>query len=227
MDERLTAMPLFGWLNDDERQRWSAGAAIDHYDRGDMVFRSGDAAEHFYLVLSGRMKIYFLQSDGREQILYIYGRGDFIGGLNLMEDTDFIYNARTLEATSVCRLSRSVFLELMAENARLNREVLRQLWIRLRWAEALVGRLSIADAGARMAKLLLDLIPLYGRETARGLWLPLTLTHDEMGGFTGLSRETVTRQLKRLADDQLIAMERGKGILLLDRQRLRRMVSDV
>ncbi len=218
---------LFAGLNEEECKLIDEASQTSSYERGDTVFNSGDPAEYFFVVQSGRMKVYFLQKDGREQILYIYGAGDFIGGLNLVQETDYIYTAETLEDTLIVRIAKNAFLSVLQSNLTVKEKVMDQLWMRLRWAEGLVGRLSMPEAENRVAQLLLDLIPEYGRQTARGIWLPLTLTQDEMGNFTGLTRETVTRQLRRLVKDGLIQMERGKGILLPDPAWLKDRINQV
>lgn len=224
MTYTLSDIKLFDLLSEDERARLAPALEFVDYERGDAVFKSGDTADHFCIVMRGRMKVYFLQPNGREQILYIYGPGDFIGGLNLIRSTNFSYNAETLEDCTICWLGRDLFMQVIAGNTAMVQTIMAKLWTRLRWAEALIARLSLGNAETRIAQLLLDLVPQFGVETPAGTALHLTLTHDELGGYAGMSRETVTRQLGKLADRGFIRMQKGKEILLLKPEALRELV---
>lgn len=78
-------IPLLSSLNDDELNDISQGVVTREFKKGEYIFKTGDKADRLYIVCSGKMKIYNSFPDGREQILYIYGAGDFVGAFNLLK----------------------------------------------------------------------------------------------------------------------------------------------
>ena len=163
--------------------------------RGAIAFRSGEEADRFYIVCSGRIKIFQNTADGREQILYIYNPGDFVGGLNLLMAHDYLYTGQALEDSRICVVPRSIFDRYMRDNPVILRNILAKSFDRIRWAEDLISRLYASNADIKAAALLLRLMHDFGVETEAGTVLHLTMNREEMGSYAGLTRETMTRKL--------------------------------
>lgn len=223
----LDQIPFFDTLDEREKMLILAGLSCRKYKRGESVFRTGTPPEKMYIVCSGRMKIYKFLPDGKEQILYIYSAGDFVGGFNMLEPEAYLYNASALETTVICTLDREAFDKVVSGNISMVKKILHKGIERLRWAEALADRLGQSSAEQKLAGLLLDLTPDFGRRSEEHLLLRLTLTREEMGSYAGLSRETVTRKLSQFQDDGLIKMEGNKIIDILDLGSLKRMAGRV
>lgn len=186
------------------------------YAKGATVFRSGDAPEHMYFIADGRFKVTFLRPDGREQILYIYGKDDFIGGFNLIQDANYRYSTEALEQTVIARLTREAFDRFVLSHPALSLRFLNKAFERIRHSEALVMRLVYQDTDAKVAQLLLDLSERFGSPSKEGPLLQLSLTQEEMGNFAGLTRETTARRLSAFVERGLIRMPKRQQILLLD-----------
>src|SRR5215467_13990910 len=67
---------------------------------GDYLYREGDAAYDFYVVLSGRVDI-FITADGQERLMASHGPGRFLGELNLLTGLRVFVSARAAELTEV------------------------------------------------------------------------------------------------------------------------------
>lgn len=170
------------------------------------------------------MKIFKYLTDGREQILYIYAAGDFVGGFNLLKEDEYLYNAVALEDTIVSTLSKKKFDEIIIKNPTITLKILEQAYERIRWAEDLVDRLSTASAEAKVASLLLRLIDDFGTRKGNQIVLDLTINREEMGSYAGISRETMTRKLGLFKDLGIIDFEGNKVIIIKDEQKLREML---
>lgn len=170
------------------------------------------------------MKIYKYLSDGREQILYIYSAGDFVGAFNLLKEDEYKYNAEALEDTIVSTLSKETFDEIAIKNPRITLKLLEKAYERIRWAEDLVDRLSSGTADAKVAGLLLDLIESFGTMTKDGVVLNLSINREEMGSYAGISRETMSRKLGLFKELGYIDFIGNKKILIFDKEKLKEML---
>lgn len=202
----------------------SAGVAFKDYKKGEHIFRTGNKADRLYIVCSGKMKIYKYLTDGREQILYIYSAGDFVGGFNLLKEDKYLYNAAALEDTTISTLTKHKFDEIAIKNPTILLKILEKAYERIRWAEGLVDRLAYNNADAKVAGLLLTLIEDFGSETDEGTLLELSINREEMGNYTGISRETMTRKLNAFRELGYVDFIGNKKILIIDREALEELL---
>ena len=221
----LNKVPLLSSLNDGEIDMISEGVAFKSYDKGEMIFQTGDKADKLFIVCSGRMKIYNYTIDGREQILYIYSKGDFVGAFNLMKEDEYKYNAVALEQTRISTLTKSKFDEIALKNPTITLKILEKAYERIRWAEDLITRLTTSNVDGKVANLLLDLIDDFGKITDEGIVLELSINREEMGSYTGISRETMTRKLNLFKDSGLIEFQGNKVIIIKDKKKLDEIIN--
>ncbi len=227
VDVQVKSIPLLSTLSDADAARIQAGLECRRVQRGEYIFKTGARADRLYMVHSGRMKIFKHLPDGREQILYIYSRDDFVGGFNLIKAHSYLYNARALETTIICTLNKEAFDEVALKNPSILLKIVEKAFERVRWAEELVERLNASSADQKVAGLLLDLMADFGEDTAEGVSMKLTINREEMGNYTGLSRETVTRKLKQLQEQGLISLHGNKRIVLKDIEALKDMAGRI
>lgn len=212
---------LLDGLNDDEMDKISNGLVVTDYKKGDSIFRIGDTANKLYIVCSGKMKLFKYLSDGKEQILYIYSTGDFIGAFNLLKADKFAFSAEALEDTSILTLSKEAFDDIAIKNPTITLKILEKAYDRIKGVESLVDRLSSASTDAKVAGLLLNLIEDFGSYTPDGVMLKLSINREEMGSYAGISRETMTRKLNLFRELDYIEFDGNKKILLKDESALR------
>ena len=202
----------------------SEGVAFKSYDKGEMIFQTGDKADKLFIVCSGRMKIYNYTIDGREQILYIYSKGDFVGAFNLMKEDEYKYNAVALEQTRISTLTKSKFDEIALKNPTITLKILEKAYERIRWAESLIDRLTTNSADEKVAGLLLNLIDDFGSETNEGILLELSINREEMGSYAGISRETMTRKLNTFKELGIIDFRGNKVIIIKNKAKLEELL---
>ena len=224
MDPRslhVQSIPLLAGLDDEEADAIRSGLQVRHYKRGGLIFTSGSRADRLYIVCSGCMKIFKYAADGRELILYLYGAGDFVGGFNLLKADEYRYNAMALEDSQICTLSKEKFDEIVLRSPRILIKIAEKGFERVRWAEELVDRLNSPSADLKVAALLLDLMRDFSSIDKDRVVLRLTINREEMGNYTGLSRETVTRKLKQFQEMGIVELMGNKRIILKDLDTLR------
>lgn len=182
----------------------------------EFIFKTGDQASYMYVILEGQVKIYYNSIDGKEQIFYIYKSGDYIGGLNLLENTSYLYMGQALTECIVAAIPRDVFHENILTNPTALKNILKKSFERIRWAEDLIQRLSTSNASMKTAGLLLRLKNTNGVVTKEGIRLDFNLNREELGSYSGLTRESITRKLGEFKELGYIELIGNRTIIIKD-----------
>lgn len=220
-DIDLRKLPLFRYLSVSDFDKMAKEVEVLDYKKGEFIFKSGDPSDKLYIVCSGQMKIFTYTIDGREQIMYIYNPGDFVGGHNVLEGHKYLYMGQALENSKICTMSKAFFNKYCISNPMILLQILGKSYDRIRWAEDLISRLSSTNASIKVANLLLRFASRYGTNTDEGTEIDLSLSREELGSYAGLTRETITRKLGELKDLGLIDYRGNKKLIIKDENRLR------
>lgn len=214
-------IPLLKTLSYEELEYFKKHALIKKYKKGDVIFSTGDYPKKMYIIYSGFIKIFLDLSDGREQILYIYKKNEFVGGLNILNQDKYLYKSQALRDSTIIEVDRSVFNILFLNNKEALKVILDQSYRRIRKSEELVYRLNEINADLKIGKLLISLIKDYGIvNNDKTILLNLSINRGELAAFSGLSRETISRKLNYLEDEGVIELLNKGKILILKPNKL-------
>jgi CRP/FNR family transcriptional regulator, dissimilatory nitrate respiration regulator len=209
--EDVASIPLFEGLPDDEVHQLSAIAAERSFRRGESIFLEGDEGDGFYVVLSGRVKIFKLSMEGKEQTLHLFGAGEPFGEVALFAGRRFPANAEAMEESRVLFFPRDAFAGLIRDNPSVAMNLLALLSVRLRRFTALIEDLSLKEVPGRLSAYLLYL----SRQGKGGQDLVLDVTKAQLASLLGTIPETLSRILGRMSREGLIESD-GRRIRLLD-----------
>ena len=212
----LAQLALFRRVSPQDRERLVAVASMRDYDRGEHVFREGDPSDFFFVVVTGRAKVYKQTSDGRDIILEMFGPGGPLGAVAAYESRPYPASASALEPTSCLLIPRQAFFALLEQHPSLVRGLLGSLSLRLvelttRLAEMTGGRVEV-----RLARLFLKLADQLGRAERGGIFIPLVLSRQELADLTGTTIETAIRILSRWGKEGALRTEKD-GFVVVDR----------
>lgn len=218
--KEIKEIPLLKNISSQDMEKVLGNIQILDVKRDDYIFKTGDLADYMYLILKGQVKIFHNTIDGREQILYVYKDKDFIGGLNLLEQESYLYYGQALTEAKILAIPRESFEEYILKDSEALKILLKKSFERIRWAEDLIQRLSTSNASMKTAGLLLRLKNSIGVETKEGIRLELSLNREELGNYSGLTRETITRKLGEFKELGYIDLIGNKIILIKDLEAL-------
>ena len=185
---------------------------------GEVLHRAGDRFEALYLLTAGHFKIVSLSSDGREQIVGLKFRGDWLG-FDAIDSSEHSSEAVATDAGEVWVLR---YKELVVAGIRepmilalLHQAMSRDLIREREWTT----RLRTLPADARVAGFLLRWTESLDGQDQQSDSITLTLTRAEIGNYLGVSLESVSRALSRLCAFKLIAFARkgGPRLVITDR----------
>ncbi|MEW6706097.1 MAG: cyclic nucleotide-binding domain-containing protein [Pseudomonadota bacterium] len=177
---------------------------------GDTIYRAGEHFECLHIVNSGFFKIVNASADGREQVVGLHFKGDWLGFDGIAKgqygcdavamDTGEVWSVRYDALMRACTLDPKLLGVLHAE---MSREITRD-------RDSLLS-LCTLSADARVA----DFLRYWAQSLAqRGLrtdQITLRMTRAEIGNYLGMTLESVSRALSRLAKHQVIRFaEKGR-----------------
>ena len=128
-----------------------------------------------------------------------------------------------MEDTAVCTLTKEDFDKILLKNPEITLKILEVVHDRLVNLENLIQRLSTKDVESRIIGVLLSLIKDFGKEVNEGILLELPLSREEIGNYSGLTRETVSRTLTSMQESGVIELVGNKKIIIKDIEYLRNM----
>ena len=218
--KHITAIYLFKDLPHEHLNDLAIILTDQVFRKGQLIFSEGDEANGFYVVITGRVKIFKLSVEGKEQILHIFGPGQPIGEVAVFEGKRFPANAESLEGSRLFFFSRNAFLNLIKENPSIALHMLAVLSQRLRHFAALIDDLSLKEVPARLAAYLL-----YLSETQQNVeTLSLDISKGLLSSLLGTVPETLSRILTKMINSGLIRSEGTRGIHILNRNGLKDLV---
>lgn len=174
------------------------------------IFSPEETADRFYVILSGRVKIYQLSPKGDEQILHLYGPGNTFGEAAMWAGTHYPAHAQTLAASTLLAVTRTALHELAARRPDMALAMIAGMSRKLQEFNRLIEQLSLKEVPARLAGVLLKL----HRESGTGT-IRLRQTKRELASQIGTTAETLSRTLAKLKNGGLIEV-RGPEITILD-----------
>lgn len=206
---------LFSEFSDHELNAVTQIALTRRFGRGEMIFSEGQDGAGFYIVESGRIKIFKLSADGKEIILHIFGPGELFAEAAVFEDHPYPANAEALDESSVVFFPKKRFIELIGQHPRIALRMLAVMTRRLHHFAQLIDDLSLKEVPARLARYLLHL----DAESGNSHVVTLVITKAQLAGILGTIPETLSRGIGKLVQSGLITVV-GSLITIHDPERL-------
>jgi CRP-like cAMP-binding protein len=164
------------------------------YEKGAVVFMRGDPGDCLCGVVTGRVRISASRPGGKEVFLNIIEPGDSFGEIALLDGQLRTATATAMVRTELIVFRRDQFLALLQTEPQLAAHLIRLLCRRVRWTAQLMEDSALLSVPARIAKRLLSLAHLHGRETPSGT--KLTISQEELARFLSVSRQIVNQHLQ-------------------------------
>jgi len=203
--EALARTLLFGSLRPEQLAKLAALARKRELVRGEQLFLAGDKAAGLFVIVSGRIRAYRVNAQGREQTIHTEGAGATLAEVPVFDDGTYPATAVAEEPTVVLFLQKEDVHRFILEHPEVGLIALKLMAQRLRGHAELVDALALQQVGQRLARFLLTQCRDHGSRTEAGLQVDLLLSNEELASRVGSVREVVSRALTRLERDGLIA----------------------
>ncbi|GAA2893798.1 Crp/Fnr family transcriptional regulator [Streptosporangium fragile] len=181
------------------------------WDRGATMFTEGDVSDWVLLLTSGRVKVSSHTAAGSEVVLAVRGPGALLGEFAAIDGLPRSATVTALEPVEGITIRD--FPAYLQEHGRVAVLLMQMITSKMRDADRKRIEYGAFDTTGRVATRLVELAERYGEPDDGGVRVALPLSQDELAGWTGASREAVSKALRSLRDRGLIETGRRRVIV--------------
>jgi len=203
----LLADPWFASLPVADRKTMLVSCEHLRLRQGEMLFRQGDEPDGLYALLSGSVKMSTLSAEGREAILIFLEAATWFGEISLIDEQPRTHDATALTEVELLVLDPKVFRSLMQRNT-FATAIARMLARRIRLLYGIVEDAGLRSVRARVARRLLLLAEVANRQQDGHAIVPVT--QEALAMMLGMTRQTLSKELRFFRQDGLIRLAYGK-----------------
>lgn len=222
--ELLKRCPLFAGLKEEELRRIRAIASLRQIRKKEVLFSDGEEAKGFYVILSGKVKLYKISPEGKEQILHVVSAPDAFAEAALFLEGSYPAFAEALSDCQLLFFPKIDFIQLIQKNPQLSINMIVTLSHYLKRFALLIEELSLKEVSSRIAKYLIDLSLKLAKEGKSPKEVELDLSKTQLASKLGTISETLSRTLAKMKAKGIIDVNKNK-ILILNREALEELAS--
>jgi len=220
----LRRCPLFAGLKEEDLKRIRAIASLKKVQKKEILFSDGEEARGFYVILSGKIKLYKVSVEGKEQILHIVSAPDAFAEAALFLEGSYPAFAEALTDCQLLFFPKRDFIRLIEKNPQLSINMIVTLSHYLKRFASLIEELSLKEVSSRVAKYLIDLQMKSTKEGKSPKEVELDLSKTQLALKLGTISETLSRTLAKMKAKGIIDVKRSR-ILILNRETLEELAS--
>jgi CRP/FNR family transcriptional regulator, anaerobic regulatory protein len=220
-DCKVRLFSVCGALEPSELNELDRISQVRNFPAKTMLFDQGALAGSVFNVTEGIVRLYKSLPDGRRQIVGFALPGDFLG-LALMDR--YGVAAEAVTPVQVCRFARSAFMAYVDGKPHLLRRLHEFAGHELSLAQDQMLLLGRKTAEEKVAAFLLNLQARYGCIGANSVTVPLPMSRQDIADYLGLTIETVSRMLTKLAKEKVLVVV-PDGVRLLSSERLNQLTA--
>lgn len=184
------------------------GATYKQVKKDEIIFLEGSHCCFYYQVISGEVRWVNINEEGREFLQSIILEGESFGEIPLFDDGPYVSTAIASEDSTVIRLSKTAFHQLIRERPDIHLAFTRMITERLRFKFMIVKEVASHDPEHCISTLFR-----YFKERNKytcSACSKVTLTRQQIADMTGLRVETVIRAIRNLHTQGKVLIEKGK-----------------
>lgn len=186
---------------------------VRHFEKGSCLFWEGDAANHLYYIMEGRVRTTKSADNGRTLTLYLHQQGDLIGQMDPFQDSVHNFSAEVTEDVKVGVIQRKDLEVLLWQNSDLAIEFMKWMGLMHRLTQTKFRDLIMFGKTGALCSLLIRLSNSYGTEKEDGIFIDLKINNTELADMIGATRESVNRMLSELKRDGVIINQNGHMVI--------------
>lgn len=196
------------------------------------VINRGDEPKGLYGILGGKVRISGSDSDGNSSTLMTLAEGHWFGEISCIDNLPCVHDVCTLAPSKLLFIPKQYIQQMMKENQVLTNAITLNLCYRLRQSLSIIEQTNTQSLEVRLACRLLSLSqkselkgePTYNTHSTVTTPITIDLSQQDLADMLGVSRQSVSKIIKRWKQHKIISIEYAT-ITLLDRPSLQTISS--
>lgn len=179
----------------------------------EIIFHQSEPAGHVYVVMNGRIRMFFTSPSGDEKTIAIVGKNGLLGEGCLFDHPTYNHASITASKATLIKIPKERFREAWTQNTMLAHQALRFIDLKNHVLISHSMQLSFYSATQRICYTLLQLGSTYGKIADGKRIITVKFTHQELANVVGTSRVTVANTMKELERQQFLSKENGMYVI--------------
>ena len=222
---QLNKMELFDKLSEETKEALSEFGETKCYLKGSHIFMDKEKVNKIYIVYTGKVALYKLNEYAHKKVIFILSNGAIINAI-VLDDLASSINCEIFEKAEILSFEKERFEELMRSDFELTKLVISSLTIKVRRLYRQLKNSTPIKVEKKVAAKLWKLSKDYGIKVEKGILIDLNISITYLADMFGTPRETISRALKILQENDLIIFE-NKRIIIKDKDNLSKFFKNI
>lgn len=204
--------------NEDALENLTKSNTVNNYKRKQSVYAQGNYPHGMFYLITGKIRTYKSNDNGKELTISLYNSGDFFGYNALLENTTYKESAETLEESEVSIISREDFEILINNNKTVAQKFIKLLAQNVAEKEDQLINLAYNSLRKRVADAIIALSKKYKEEGHPDFMIHIS--REDLAHIAGTTTESLIRTLSDFKSEKLIEAEAGYVKILNEKKLL-------
>jgi len=211
IESAVREISIFSRLKDEQIKRLATHAAVSHIPKKAIFFSEDKSSQGMHILLSGKVKLFKLAEDGKEQTIFVFGPGEPFCLCSVFSDGKMPANLSALEESKVLFISPDEYEKLVHEDPSILMSMMRVMSRRLKEAMDMIDSLSLKQVPSRLAAYFLS-----REQNGR---VEMDISYRELSKIIGVTPEALSRTMKKMSGSGMINVD-GANITILKKNEL-------
>lgn len=208
----LNDVDLFADLSPDELDAMQLMVAERTFRPGELIFSQAQPVTALFILKAGRVRVFRVAEDGKALTMAILEPGAVFGEMLLVGQQMYDNYAEAIDHSVICQLTADDVERYLLADPRIAVRISRLLGERVARLEDRLTDLALRPLSARAAKSLMTLAE-SRRPTRFSQSYPVHITHEQLAGLLGATREATSKAMAEFASTGVIKQSRGRIVV--------------
>lgn len=211
--KEINLVRFFKQLSSENQQLLLQEGTKIQEEAGTVLFTEGESPTYIYLLISGKVRISKMTSDGKEFSISLCQQDELVGEIALFNELALSITATVEEQAKLVRFEGKVLEELFKKNGELAVAFMKWNAIHTQSTQSKFRDLILCGKKGGLYSTLIRFSNSYGVEHDQGILIDVQLTNEEIATYIGTTREGVNRMMNELKKEKIIVYENHKIII--------------
>lgn len=202
----------------DRRVKQKITSFFSHYKlltvkKGEILAQAGSTPFFIFYIEDGLVKEYKVSRKGTETVLNYFKPTSFFSMSWVLTDIVNTYYYEALTDLVIRKVPKKEMEDFLQKNSDIALSLLRRIYTGLDGMFQHIEQLKTGDAYAKLLVSLMLFAKRFGKIEQNEIHIDLRLTENELASYAGLARETVSRELSKLAQQGLVVVDKHNLII--------------